>query len=46
VVYQNIGQQIGYTTKQRDVSWRYMTVGLLVLLAAAGTSMLWSGRLV
>jgi Ca-activated chloride channel homolog len=45
-VYQNIGQQIGYTTKQRDVSWRYMTVGLLVLLAAAGTSMLWSGRLV
>jgi Ca-activated chloride channel family protein len=45
-VYKNIGQQIGYTTKQRDVSWRYMTVGLLVLLAAAGTSMLWSGRLV
>jgi len=45
-VYQNIGQQIGYTTKQRDVSWRYMTIGLLVLLAAAGTSMLWSGRLV
>ncbi|WAX57184.1 VWA domain-containing protein [Jatrophihabitans cynanchi] len=45
-VYQNIGQQIGYTTKQRDVSWRYMAVGLLVLLAAAGTSMLWSGRLV
>jgi Ca-activated chloride channel family protein len=45
-VYQNIGQQIGYTTKQRDVSWRFMTVGLLVLLAAAGTSMLWSGRLV
>lgn len=45
-VYQNIGQQIGYTTAQRDVSWRFMTVGLLVLLAAAGASMLWSGRLV
>ena len=45
-VYRNIGQQIGYTTAQRDVSWRFMTVGLLVLLAAAGASMLWSGRLV
>ena len=45
-VYQNIGSQIGYTTQQRDVSWRYLAVGLFVLFAAAGTSMLWAGPLV
>lgn len=45
-VYQNIGSQIGYTTVQRDISWRFLLTGLLVLLAAGGTSMLWSGRLV
>ncbi|MEO6886430.1 MAG: VWA domain-containing protein [Jatrophihabitantaceae bacterium] len=45
-VYQNIGSQIGYTTVQRDISWRFLLTGLLILLAAAGTSMLWSGRLV
>jgi Ca-activated chloride channel family protein len=44
-VYKNIGSQIGYTTKHKVVSWRYLTAGLLVLFAAAGTSMLWSGRL-
>lgn len=45
-VYKDIGSQIGYTTKHRDISWRFLTAGLLVLLAAAGSSMLWSGRLV
>ena len=45
-VYRDIGSQIGYTTQQRDVSWRYLAVGLFVLFAAAGTSMLWAGRLV
>ncbi|MGH8963130.1 MAG: VWA domain-containing protein [Jatrophihabitantaceae bacterium] len=45
-VYQNIGSQIGYTTTQRDISWRFLAIGLFVLLAAAGSSMLWSGRLV
>jgi Ca-activated chloride channel homolog len=45
-VYKNIGSQIGYTTQHKDISWRFLTTGLLVLLAAAGASMLWSGRLV
>jgi Ca-activated chloride channel family protein len=45
-VYNNIGSQIGYTTKQHDISWRFLATGLIVLLAAAGTSMLWAGRLV
>jgi Ca-activated chloride channel family protein len=44
-VYKNIGQQIGYTTEQREISWRFLAIGLFVLLGAAGTSMLWSGRL-
>jgi Ca-activated chloride channel family protein len=45
-VYKDIGSQIGYTTKQRDISWRFLTVGLLVTLVAAGTSMMWSNRFV
>ena len=45
-IYQNIGSQIGYTTKHRDVSWRYLLGGLLCLFAAGGAAMLWSGRLV
>ncbi len=45
-VYQNIGSQIGYTTVKKDISWRFLASGLIVLLAAAGTSMLWAGRLV
>jgi Ca-activated chloride channel homolog len=45
-VYKNIGSQIGYTTKQRDISWRFMLGGLLSLFAAGAAAMLWSGRLV
>jgi Ca-activated chloride channel homolog len=45
-VYKDIGSQIGYTTKQRDVSWRYMLTGLLFLFAAGAAAMLWAGRLV
>jgi Ca-activated chloride channel homolog len=45
-VYSNIGSQIGYTTSQRDISWRFLLSGLIVLFAAGGAAMLWSGRLV
>jgi Ca-activated chloride channel family protein len=44
-VYKDIGSQIGYTTTHRDISWRFLAVGLLFTIAAAGASMLWSGRL-
>ena len=44
-VYQNIGSQIGYTTKHHEISWRFLMIGLLLALAASGTSLLWSGRL-
>lgn len=44
-VYKNIGSQIGYTTQHRDISWRFLAVGVLFTLAAAAASMLWSGRL-
>ena len=45
-VYANIGSQIGFTTVHRDISWRFLAIGLLFVLAAATTSMLWAGRLV
>jgi Ca-activated chloride channel family protein len=45
-VYKDIGSQIGYTTTHRDISWRFLAIGVLFTLAAAAASMLWSGRLV
>lgn len=45
-VYHDIGSQIGHKTVHKDISWRYLLVGLLFLFAAGGTAMLWSGRLV
>jgi len=44
-VYADIGSQIGYTTEHHDISWRFLMLGLLLALGAAGTSMLWAGRL-
>ena len=45
-VFSDIGSQIGYTTVHRDISWRFLAIGLLFTMAAAGTAMLWGGRLV
>ena len=45
-VYADIGSQIGYTTEHRDISYRFLVAGLLVLFGAGASSMLWSGRLV
>lgn len=44
-VYSDIGSQIGYTTAERDISWRFLALGLLFAIGAAGLSLLWSGRL-
>jgi Ca-activated chloride channel homolog len=45
-VYNDIGQQIGFTTTRKIVSWRFLAIGLLFTLAAGATSLLWAGRLV
>jgi Ca-activated chloride channel family protein len=44
-VYANIGSQIGYTTVHKDISWRFLVIGLLFAMSAAATSMLWAGRI-
>jgi Ca-activated chloride channel family protein len=44
-VYKDIGSQIGYTTAQRIISWRFLAIGLFFALAAAAASLLWAGRL-
>jgi Ca-activated chloride channel family protein len=43
---QSVYANIGSTTVHRDISWRFLVVGLLFTMAAAGASMLWGGRLV
>lgn len=45
-VYADLGSQIGYTTEPQDISARFVTVGVLVLLVGAGLSLLWTNRLV
>ena len=45
-VYQDIGSQIGYTEGRRDISWRFLALGVLLAIMAAAASMLRSGRLV
>jgi Ca-activated chloride channel family protein len=44
-VYNDIGSQIGYTTAQRGISWRFMLAGLLCAIGAGAVSLLWAGRL-
>lgn len=44
--YRDIGQQVGYTTSHKIISWRFLAAGLLFALAAGGTAMLWAGRIV
>jgi Ca-activated chloride channel family protein len=44
-VYRDIGSQVGYTTQHRDISWRFLMVGVLFALAAGASAMLWAGRL-
>ena len=45
-VFADVGSQIGYTTAHKVIAWRFLAIGLLFTLAAAGASLLWSGRLV
>jgi Ca-activated chloride channel family protein len=45
-IYKDLGSQIGYQTVHRDISWRFMALGLLIGMVAAATSLLWAGRLV
>lgn len=44
-IYADIGSQIGYTTAHKDISYRFLVVGLIFGMAAAAGALLWSGRL-
>lgn len=44
-VYEDIGTSIGYRVEWQDVSARFIGVGLVLAMAAAGTSMVWFSRL-
>ncbi|HET6214863.1 MAG TPA: VWA domain-containing protein [Micromonosporaceae bacterium] len=44
-VYSDIGSSIGHRTAPREVTHWYTGVGLLLALAAAGLSLLWTSRL-
>ncbi len=44
-IYGRLGSQLGSVTRQREVTYEFAIAGLLLLLAAAGASVRWSGRL-
>ena len=44
-IYKDIGSQIGYTTARQDVSYRFLSIGLVFAMVAAASSLLWAGRL-
>jgi Ca-activated chloride channel family protein len=44
-VYADIGSAVGYTTEEREIAQWFIGAGLLALLAAAGMSLVWFGRL-
>ncbi|HEV7189413.1 MAG TPA: VWA domain-containing protein [Blastococcus sp.] len=45
-VYADLGSQIGYTTEPKDISYRFVRVGVLLALLGASLSLLWTNRLV
>jgi Ca-activated chloride channel family protein len=44
-VYQDMGSSIGYRTKPREVTQWYVGIALLMAMAAAGASLMWTSRL-
>ena len=44
-VYEDIGTQVGTTTERREVTDVVTGVGLLLAVAAAAASLVWSARL-
>lgn len=44
-VYEDIGSSIGHRTAPREVTHWYTGLGLLLALAAAGSSLLWTSRM-
>jgi Ca-activated chloride channel family protein len=44
-VYEDIGTSVGWRTERQDVSARFIGLGLLFAMAAAGGSLLWFSRL-
>jgi len=45
VIYDDLESRIGWTTEQQEVTWIFAAAALLTVVAAAGLSVLWFGRL-
>lgn len=45
VVYEDLESRVGWTDEQQEVTWLFAAAALLAVVAAAGLSVLWFGRL-
>ena len=45
-VYDAIGNRVGYKTIRQDISMRFVTVGMILLMIAIGTAFVWAPRMV
>ena len=44
-VYEKIGSRVGYTTEQKEIGMVFVGISLVLLLAALGAALVWTGRL-
>jgi Ca-activated chloride channel family protein len=44
-VYDNIGSSVGFRTEQREATAWFVGIGLVLLIAGAGASLIWTSRL-
>lgn len=44
-VYEKIGTRVGYTTEQKEIGMVFVAIGIVLLFAAMGAALVWTGRM-
>jgi Ca-activated chloride channel family protein len=44
-VYKDIGTRVGYTVREHEIGMTFVAIALVLLLAALGAGLVWSGRM-
>lgn len=44
-VYEKIGSRVGYTTEQKEIGMVFVAISVVLLVAALGAALVWTGRL-
>jgi Ca-activated chloride channel family protein len=44
-VYEKIGSRVGYTTEKKEIGMVFVGMSVVLLIAALGAALVWTGRL-